>query len=122
MTLNDVIILARAGFTRDDIIAITRVNSVTPAAPATPAPAPATPAPAPAAPAPAPATPAPAPAAPAPAPAAPATPTPAPADWMVQMEQMLQRHSIHQAEQPAPPSDDDILAAIINPPLKGDGN
>ena len=108
MTLNDVIILARAGFTRDDIIAITRVNSVTPAAPATPAPAPATPAPAPAA--------------TAPAPAAPATPTPAPADWMVQMEQMLQRHSIHQAEQPAPPSDDDILAAIINPPLKGDGN
>ena len=101
MTLNDVIILARAGFTRDDIIAITRVNSVTPAAPATPAPAPA---------------------APAPAPATPAAPTPAPADWMVQMEQMLQRHSIHQAEQPAPPSDDDILAAIINPPLKGDGN
>lgn len=107
MTLNDVIILARAGFTREDIIAITRVNS---------APAPAAPAPAPTAPAPAPATPAaPAPAAPAPAPAA-------PANWMVQMEQMLQRHSIQQAEQPNPPSDDDILAAIINPPLKGDGN
>lgn len=112
-TINDVLTLARAGFTAAQIAAMTAA----PAAPTVPAPAPAA---APAVPAPAPAVPAPAPAAapavPAPAPAAPAVPAPAPADPLEQILTQLRINALNAAQQPPTQSVDDILAEIINPP------
>ena len=125
MNYEDIILLVKAGYTRDQIAAMQ--------APApTPAPAPA-PAPAPSPdPAPAP-TPAPAPA-PAPAP----TPDPAPApeppkpQGLEDLSQMLSaefaklndaivKANLQQAQQPPQESVDDILASIINPPQKQSG-
>ena len=125
MNYEDIILLVKAGYTRDQIAAM-QAPAPTPA----PAPAPApTPAPAPA--------PAPTPA-PAPVPAP--TPAPAPADPQAQpkpqgiegLSQMLAaefaklneaivRANLQQAQQPAQESVDDILASIINPPQKQSG-
>ena len=125
MNYEDIILLVKAGYTRDQIAAMQ--------APA-PAPAPApTPAPAPE-PAPAP-TPAPAPA-PTPAPAPAPEPEPAPAPTKPQgiedLSQMLAaefaklndaivKANLQQAQQPPQESVDDILASIINPPQKQSG-
>ena len=117
MTPDDILILAKAGFSADQIAALASVTKMQPAAPATtPAPAPAT----------APAqTPAPAPAAaPAPAPA----PTPAAPDQTSEILRKLgvltdaiQSSGIINSTQPAAETADDILAAIIRPPtMKGD--
>ena len=118
-TINDVLTLARAGFTAGQIAAMTAAAP----APATPAPAPAAPAPAPAAPAPAaPASAAPAPAAPAPAAPAPAAPAPAaptPADPLEQILTQLRLNALNAAQQPPAQSVDEILAEIINPPAAG---
>lgn len=115
MTPDDILVLAKAGFSADQIAALASVTKTQPAAPATtPAPAPAT----------APAqTPAPA-AAPAPAPA----PTQAAPDQMQEVLRKLgvltdaiQSTGIINSTQPAEQTADDILAAIIRPPTtKGD--
>ena len=114
MNYEDIILLVKAGYTRDQIAAMQ--------APApTPAPAPA-PAPTPA---------------PAPAPAP--TPAPTPADQeppeqlgIEDLSQMLAaefaklndaivKANLQQAQQPPQESVDDILASIINPPQKQSG-
>ena len=111
-TINDVLTLARAGFTAGQIAAMTAAPAApAPAAPAPAAPAPAAPAPA----APAPAAPAPA----APAPAAPAPAAPAPADPLEQILTQLRINALNAAQQPPAQSVDDILAEIINPPAAG---
>ena len=109
MTPDDILILAKAGFSADQIAALASVTKMQPAAPATtPAPAPAT----------APAqTPAPAPA-----------PTPAAPDQTSEILRKLgvltdaiQSSGIINSTQPAAETADDILAAIIRPPtMKGD--
>lgn len=119
MNVNDIIALARAGFTAQQISAIAQaVPAVAaPAAPAAPAvAAPAAPAvAAPAAPVPA------APAAPAPeVPAAPQQP-----DFFNQLlskidglTTTMQANAIMNSNQPAHPTEQDILAEIICPPIK----
>ena len=96
-TINDVLTLARAGFTAGQIAAMTAAP--TPAVPA-PAPAPAVPAAAP------------------PAPAVPA-PAPAQADPLEQILTQLRINALNAAQQPPAQSVDDILAEIINPPAAG---
>ena len=114
MTPDDIIVLAKAGFTSDQIAALASVTTTQQAAPATtPAPAPATapeqtPAPAPAA--------AP-PAAPAPTPAA--QPTDQTAEILRKLGVLtdaIQSSGIINSNQPAEQTADDILAAIIRPP------
>ena len=114
MELSDVIALARAGYTREEIAALN--NPTAPAVPAPAAPAPAVPAPA----APAPAVPAPA--APAPAPA-PEEPTPAWAEALnANIAALTQRVTAMNlggaipAQQPQ--TVDAILAEIIAPQPK----
>ena len=114
MNYEDIILLVKAGYTRDQIAAMQ-------------APAPA-PAPAPAsAPTPAPA-PAPAPE-PAPAPAEPEPPKPQGIEDLSQMlaaefaklNDAIVKANLQQAQQPPQESVDDILASIINPPQKPSG-
>lgn len=107
MNVNDILTLAKAGFSAAQITAL--ATAVTPA----PAPAPA-PAPTP--------TPTPAPA-PAPAPVTTPTPTPNNADLTEVLNQLgvmqtaMQSMALNGAQQPKPESTDDILASIINPPV-----
>ena len=121
---DDILTLAKAGFTANQIIALGSIQTPAPApAPVAPAPAPAPVAPAPVAPAPV----APAPIAPAPAqaPVAPAPVAPAPDPFQQLFEQMT---GIKQAIQSSniqnstiatqPQSTDDILASIIQPTKK----
>ena len=112
MNYEDIILLVKAGYTRDQIAAMQ--------APA-PAPAPApTPAPAP--------EPAPAPT-PAPAPADPEPPKPQGIEDLSQMlaaefaklNDAIVKANLQQAQQPPQESVDDILASIINPPQKQSG-
>lgn len=120
MTPDDILVLAKAGFTSDQIAALASVSKTQQAAPATtPAPAPATvpeqtPAPAPAA--------AP-PAAPAPTPAA-QQPDQTTAEILRKLGVLtdaIQSSGIINSNQPAEQTADDILAAIIRPPTtKGD--
>lgn len=123
MNYEDVILLVKAGYTRDQIAAMQA-----PAGTPTPAPAPA-PEPAPA-PAPEPA-PAPAPA-PAPTPAPPEPPAQPKPQGIEDLSQMLSaefaklndaivKANLQQAQQPPQESVDDILASIINPPQKTSG-
>lgn len=107
----DILILAKAGFTAQQIAAL---NTVAPApAPEAPAPAP-EPTPAPEAPAPEP-TPA-----PAPTPAPDPTPAPATMDEILKsvqgLTQTFQNGFIMGAQQPKPVTAEDVLANIINPP------
>lgn len=114
MNYEDIILLVKAGYTRDQIAAMQ--------APApTPAPAPA-PAPAP--------TPAPTPAQePAPAPADPEPPKQQGLEDLSQMlaaefaklNDAIVKANLQQAQQPPQESVDDILASIINPPQKQSG-
>ena len=120
MNYEDIILLVKAGYTRDQIAAML--------APApTPAPAPAEPAPEPTpAPAPAPAEPAPE---PTPAPAEPEPPKPQGIEDLSQMlavefaklNDAIVKANLQQAQQPPQESVDDILASIINPPQKQRG-
>lgn len=112
MNYEDIILLVKAGYTRDQIAAMQ--------APApTPAPAPA-PAPTP--------DPTPAPE-PAPAPAEPAPPKPQGIEVLSQMlaaefaklNDAIVKANLQQAQQPPQESVDDILASIINPPQKQSG-
>ena len=108
MNYEDIILLVKAGYTRDQIAAMQ-----------TPAPTPAPePAPAP--------TPAPA---PEPAPAEPAPPKPQGIEDLSQMlaaefaklNDAIVKANLQQAQQPPQESVDDILASIINPPQKQSG-
>ena len=119
---DDILTLAKAGFTANQIIALGSIQTPAPA-PAPVAPAPAPVAPAPVAPAPAPA---PAPVAPAPAPVAPA-PAPAPDPFQQLFEQMtgikqaIQSNNIQNSSiATQPQTTDDILASIIQPTKKED--
>lgn len=99
MNRDDVLILARAGFTAEQIAALAAVNPAKPE----PAEAPAAPAAA-------------------PAPAAPAAAAPAPDNVTAILEKLgvltetIQANGINASRQPAPETADDILAAIIAPP------
>ena len=106
MNYEDIILLVKAGYTRDQIAAMQ--------APATPTPAepPAPPAPA--------------------EPAKPAEPTPPKPQGIEDLSQMLSaefaklndaivKANLQQAQQPPQESVDDILASIINPPQKSSG-
>ena len=118
MNYEDIILLVKAGYTRDQIAAM----QVTEPAP-TPAPEPApTPTPAP--------TPAPAePPADPPAPPTPAEPKPQGIEDLSQMlaaefaklNDAIVKANLQQAQQPPQESVDDILASIINPPQKQSG-
>ena len=107
MNYEDIILLVKAGYTRDQIAAMQ--------APPAPAPTPA-PAPAPAA-------------APTPAPADPEPPKPQGIDDLSQMlaaefaklNDAIVKANLQQAQQPPQESVDDILASIINPPQKQSG-
>ena len=118
MNYEDIILLVKAGYTRDQIAAM-QAPTVPPAPTPTPAPAPA-PAP----------TPAPAPKpAPAPTPAAPEPPKPQGIEDLSQMlasesaklNEAIVKANLQQAQQPPQESVDDILASIINPPQKQSG-
>ncbi len=117
MNYEDIILLVKAGYTRDQIAAMQA-----PAEPPTP-PAPAEP-PTPPAPAEPPAPPA--------SPAPPAPPAPPKPQSIGDLSQMLAaefaklndaivRANLQQAQQPPQESVDDILASIINPPQKQSG-
>ena len=101
----DILTLAKAGFTAQQIAAL----SVVQAAPA-PAPVAPTPTPAPVAPAPV-----------APAPEAPAAPQASIESVLASingLSQQMQQGFIQQSQQPMPATAEDILAEIINPPMK----
>ena len=110
MNYEDIILLVKAGYTRDQIAAM---QAPAPAPAPTPAPAPApTPAPAPA--------------------QAPADPEPPKPRGIEDLSQMLAaefaklndaivKANLQQAQQPPQESVDDILASIINPPQKQSG-
>ena len=113
MTLNDVLTLARAGFTAQQISALAAGPAPAPAAAdAAPAPAAAGPAPAPAA-----ADPAPAPAAADPAPAPAADPIAALTGKLDALTAAIQANGLANAKQPPQQTPDDIIASIIAPPI-----
>ena len=108
---DDILTLARAGFTANQIVALSQVGTVT------------APAPAPVAPAPAPVAPAPAPVAPAPAPAPAPVPAPDPFqqlfEQMTGIKQAIQSNNIQNSSIiTQPQTTDDILASIIQPSKK----
>ena len=116
MNYEDIILLVKAGYTRDQIAAM-QAPAPTPAQTPTPAPAPA---PA-SAPEPAPE--------PTPAPAEPEPPKPQGIEDLSQMlaaefaklNDAIVKANLQQAQQPPQESVDDILASIINPPQKQSG-
>ena len=116
---DDILTLAKVGFTAQQIAALSMVGSAAPTVNTTaPAPAPTAPAPAPTAPAPT----APAPAPTAPAPTAPATTAPATTDDILKaingLGANIQSGLLQTAQQPTPVTAESILAEIINPPQK----
>ena len=114
----NVLVLAKAGFTAQQIAGLSMLASQSPAAPA-PAPAPAVNNPVPPQPVPAPAAPAPAPQ-PVPAP----SPVPQPADPVLaelqKLTGLVQGSNIMNVNQPKVQTAEEILAEIINPAPKGD--
>lgn len=115
MNYEDIILLVKAGYTRDQIAAM-QAQAPTPAPTPAPAPAP-TPAPA---------------QAPAPAPEPEPAPAPTKPQGIEDLSQMLAaefaklndaivKANLQQAQQPPQESVDDILASIINPPQKQSG-
>ena len=107
MNYEDVVALAKAGFTADQIILMQHPQDPKPAEPAPAEPVPAEPAPA------------------EPAEPAPAEPVPAAApdlgklitDGFAKLNETLVKTNLQQAQQPPQETVDDILATIINPPL-----
>lgn len=109
MTINDIIALAHAGFTADQISRLAAVPAVPPAPTPAPTPAPVVP-PAP------------------PAPPAPLTPDTQVQDFMAainggfdRMLTAMQQQAITQAQQPPEETVGDILASIINPTNRQEG-
>lgn len=107
MNYEDVVALAKAGFTADQIILMQHPQDPKPAEPVPAEPAPAVPA------------------EPAPAEPAPAEPVQAAApdlgklitDGFAKLNETLVKTNLQQAQQPPQETVDDILATIINPPL-----
>ena len=106
----EILTLAKAGFTAQQIAGLSMVASQ-------PAPTPAQPAPTPAQPAPTPAQPAPTPAQPAPTPAQPVDPVLA---ELQKLTGLVQGSNIMNVNQPKVQTPEEILAEIINPAPKGD--
>lgn len=108
MNYEDIILLVKAGYTRDQIAAM-QAPAPTPAPTPTPAPAPAEPEP--------------------PTPAEPELPKPQGIEDLSQMlaaefaklNDAIVKANLQQAQQPPQESVDDILASIINPPQKQSG-
>ena len=106
MNYEDIILLVKAGYTRDQIAAM-QASAPTPAPEPAPAPAPT----------------------PAPAPAEPEPPKPQGIEDLSQMlaaefaklNDAIVKANLQQAQQPPQESVDDILASIINPPQKQSG-
>ena len=106
MNYEDIILLVKAGYTRDQIAAM-QAPAPTPAPETAPAPEPA----------------------PAPAPAEPEPPKPQGIEDLSQMlaaefaklNDAIVKANLQQAQQPPQESVDDILASIINPPQKQSG-
>ena len=107
MNYEDIILLVKAGYTRDQIAAMQAPAQAAPAEPTPPAPA-------------------------EPAPASPADPAPTKPQGIEDLSQMLAaefaklndaivKANLQQAQQPPQESVDDILASIINPPQKQSG-
>lgn len=103
MNYEDIILLVKAGYTRDQIAAMQATATSTPAEPPAP-----------------------------PAPAEPAEPAPPKPQGLEDLSQMLSaefaklndaivKANLQQAQQPPQESVDDILASIINPPQKTSG-
>ena len=116
---DDILTLSKAGFNAQQIAGLSMLMNK-PESPAPVAPAPVAPAPAPVAPAPAPVAPAPAPVAPAPAPVAPA-PAPENDPVLAELQKLtglFQSSNIVQSNQPKVQTPEEILAEIINPPIK----
>ena len=112
MTIDDIIALCRAGYTKDDLAKLVTFDNAAPAAPAAPV-APAAPA-APVAPA--------APAAPV-APAAPAAPVEDAGGIIAAINALgaqIKTMNIAATEQPKPQTAEDVLASIILPPKVGE--
>lgn len=109
MNYDDIILLVKAGYTRDQIAAMQAPAQTAPAEPTPPAPAPAP--------------------TPAPAPADPEPPKPQGIEDLSQMlaaefaklNDAIVKANLQQAQQPPQESVDDILASIINPPQKQSG-
>lgn len=109
MTINDIIALAHAGFTADQISRLAAIPATQPAPAPAPAPAPVVP-PAP------------------PAPPAPPVPDTQVQDFMAainggfdRMLTAMQQQAITQAQQPPEETVGDILASIINPTNRQEG-
>ena len=107
MNYEDIILLVKAGYTRDQIAAMQAPAQAVPAEPTPPAPA-------------------------EPTPASPADPAPTKPQGIEDLSQMLAaefaklndaivKANLQQAQQPPQESVDDILASIINPPQKQSG-
>ena len=107
MNYEDIILLVKAGYTRDQIAAMQAPAQAAPAEPTPPAPA-------------------------EPTPASPADPAPTKPQGIEDLSQMLAaefaklndaivKANLQQAQQPPQESVDDILASIINPPQKQSG-
>ena len=107
MNYEDIILLVKAGYTRDQIAAMQAPAQTAPAEPTPPAPA-------------------------EPTPASPADPAPTKPQGIEDLSQMLAaefaklndaivKANLQQAQQPPQESVDDILASIINPPQKQSG-
>ena len=115
MNKEEILILAKAGFTAQQIAALNTVGVAAPAPAPEPAPAPA-PAPEPAP-------------APAPAPAAPFNPVALPQGATIDdvlasvqgLTQVVQSNALLNTQQPKPVTAEDILAEIINPPVPDKG-
>ena len=109
---DDILTLSKAGFNAQQIAGLSMLMNK----PEAPAPTPVAPAPAPA-----PAAPAPAPAAPAPAAPAPAAPAPENDPVLAELQKLtglFQSSNIIQSNQPKVQTPEEILAEIINPPIK----
>ena len=107
MNYEDIILLVKAGYTRDQIATMQATAQAAPAEPTPPAPA-------------------------EPTPASPADPAPTKPRGIEDLSQMLAaefaklndaivKANLQQAQQPPQESVDDILASIINPPQKQSG-
>ena len=120
----EILTLAKAGFTAQQIAGLSMVANQPVPTPAQPVPTPAQPVPTPAQPVPTPAQPVPTPAQPAPTPAQP-VPTPAqPVDPVLaelqKLTGLVQGSNIMNVNQPKVQTPEEILAEIINPAPKGD--
>ena len=120
----EILTLAKAGFTAQQIAGLSMVANQPVPTPTQPAPTPAQPAPTPAQPVPTPTQPAPTPAQPVPTPTQPA-PTPAqPVDPVLaelqKLTGLVQGSNIMNVNQPKVQTPEEILAEIINPAPKGD--